>query len=292
MHIKHLLGGGHLLGTKSFGRPLALASSVSLALLLAIMLFPALPDSASAEEATTKVNLTVNPIISVSLQDAITVDVTPNQNDGFNANTTEISVSTNSESGYSLYLKTANGENTLTSQNPTSTGATINAITDPGPGVKPIDFAANTWGYNLSATSAGAATDQTNYKAMPTTDGNPIITTDTPTEADTYNFTIGTKVDTSLPSGTYSNQVVVSAVANPKYVPTIQTFTVEQCQSQASSGNVTVVDTRDGSDYTVRYINGACWMTQNLRLSSGKTLTPEDSNVTSNREIPNNILKN
>ena len=66
----------------------------------------------------------------------------------------------------------------------------------------------------------------------------------------------------------------------------IQDFTLADCQAQASSGNVTVVDSRDNNSYTVRYINNACWMTQNLRLSGGRTLTSADSNVTRNWEFP------
>ena len=66
----------------------------------------------------------------------------------------------------------------------------------------------------------------------------------------------------------------------------IQDFTLADCQAQASSGNVTVVDRRDDNEYTVRYINGACWMTQNLRLSGGRTLTSADSNVTQNWSFP------
>ena len=70
----------------------------------------------------------------------------------------------------------------------------------------------------------------------------------------------------------------------------MQDFTFAQCQAQASNGNVTVVDSRDGSDYTVRYINGNCWMTQNLRLSGGRTLTSADSNVASSWYFPSTSL--
>ena len=45
----------------------------------------------------------------------------------------------------------------------------------------------------------------------------------------------------------------------------IQDYTKATCQTDAASGNVTVTDKRDNNDYTVRYINGNCWMTQNLR---------------------------
>ena len=70
----------------------------------------------------------------------------------------------------------------------------------------------------------------------------------------------------------------------------MQNFTAAQCQAQASNGNVTVVDSRDNNSYTVRYINGACWMTQNLRLAGGQTLTSEDSNVASSWEFPSGSL--
>ena len=240
-------------------------------LLLGAFLFPTLPDSASAEEATTRVELTVSPVISIALANTLTVEVLPEHDGAFNSNTTEISVATNSESGYSLYLKTANGQGTLTSQNPASSGAAINAITDSGTGVKPAEFGTNTWGYNLSETSAGAATDQTDYKAMPTTDGNPVIATDAPTEADTYNFTVGTKVDTSLPSGTYSNQVVVSVVTNPAFIPTLssisnmQEMTPKICAESTENETKQLVDQRDGKKYWVaKLADGNCWMTQDL----------------------------
>lgn len=70
----------------------------------------------------------------------------------------------------------------------------------------------------------------------------------------------------------------------------MQDFTKSQCQSLASSSPVLVQDRRDNSTYTVRYINGNCWMTQNLRLAGGTTVTPSDSNVASNYTIPNTDL--
>ena len=48
----------------------------------------------------------------------------------------------------------------------------------------------------------------------------------------------------------------------------------------------TLTDTRDNNTYTVsKLADGRCWMTQNLRIA-GKTLTPADSDVTSNYTIP------
>ena len=100
----------------------------------------------------------------------------------------------------------------------------------------------------------------------------------------------------------YSNGASYAAPANPSsYTITlyaqweqdityIQDFTLAECQAKASDANFTVVDKRDGNDYTVRYINGNCWMTQNLRLSGGRTLTSTDSNVASSWYFPNTSL--
>ena len=79
----------------------------------------------------------------------------------------------------------------------------------------------------------------------------------------------------------------ISVTLYAQWAPSMQDFTLTQCQSLASDANYTVVDSRDGSDYTVRYINGACWMTQNLRLPGGTMLTTSDSNVTRNYTLPN-----
>ena len=60
-----------------------------------------------------------------------------------------------------------------------------------------------------------------------------------------------------------------SHAGDPNYVPT-----------------VTLADTRDNNTYTVsKLADGKCWMTQNLRIID-KTITPADSNVTTNYTIP------
>ena len=251
------------------------------------MVFPTLPQTAQAEQVPSRVKLTVNPVISISLQNALTVDVLPTQDGTFSSNTAALSISTNNETGYSLYMATGNGENTLTSQNP-GTSDVIAAVNGGDNGVTSAGFGNNTWGYNLSQE---AVSDATAYKAVPTATGDTaIISTSSPTEADTYNLTFGTKVDTSLPSGTYSNDVVVSVVANPAFVPvfdgiqTMQEMTSTICADAAENDTAQLTDTRDGKKYWVtKLADGNCWMTQNLELDlSGRTLTPADSDVSSN----------
>ena len=78
----------------------------------------------------------------------------------------------------------------------------------------------------------------------------------------------------------------------------IQDLTLAQCQQNVgTNGNganvgdiIDVVDKRDKKEYTVRYINGACWMTQNLRYvgdtgsASGKmNMLASTSNITTDK---------
>ncbi len=279
MRLQHNRGGTHLL-----------VGGVSLLtlLILGAMIFPTLPQTAQAEEAESKVSLSVAPVISLSLQDTVAVEVTPTQDGTFSSNTAALSISTNNETGYSLYMATSNGENTLTSQNP-GTSSVISAVNGGDNGVTSSNFGNNTWGYNLSQEAVSSATA---YKAVPTANGDTaLITTSSPTEADTYNLTFGTKVDTSLPSGTYSNDVVISVVANPAFVPvfdgiqTMQEMTSTICADAAENDTAQLTDTRDGKKYWVtKLADGNCWMTQNLDLdlSTSKALTPDDSDVSSN----------
>ena len=103
-----------------------------------------------------------------------------------------------------------------------------------------------------------------------------------------WSTTAGTVASTSTLATTY--EVSDVAVLRLTGAPIMQNFTKARCSSLASSSDYSVVDSRDSSTYTVRYINGNCWMTQNLRLSGNRTLTSSDSNVASNYTLPNNSL--
>ena len=299
------------------------------------------------------------------------MDVAPTTSGTFTSTTSTLNITTNNPSGYDLYLSAADGDNVLRNENP-SVQNTINPTTN---GVTSATMSNNTWGYNLSGGSSTQTPDT--YNAVPK-DGTTALDSTTAPSTTNYNLTFGAKVDTSIASGTYSSEVIISAVAKPVLItinfngngatsgsmspiqvavggqvklpantytktdevftgwntqadgtgtsyddqatytastdPTesdlnvtlyaqwgpnvqyMQNFTKDQCQSFASSSNYTVVDSRDGSDYTVRYINGACWMTQNLRLSSttesggSRVLTSADSNVTRNWTFPTGSL--
>ena len=94
-----------------------------------------------------------------------------------------------------------------------------------------------------------------------------------------------------MPAGTYSTIVTYTAIAEgiPEQY-TMQGFTLTQCTNMDTNENIVLMDTRDGKNYRVtKLADGNCWMTENLALDGGRTLTPEDSNVTENRTLPENI---
>ena len=94
----------------------------------------------------------------------------------------------------------------------------------------------------------------------------------------------------SAPANPSSYTITLYAQWEPEVVGYIQDFTNSQCSSLASTSDVTVRDRRDNNTYTVRYINGNCWMTQNLRIAGGTTLTSTYSNVSSSYTIPTTDL--
>ncbi|MDO4508233.1 MAG: hypothetical protein Q4B65_02530, partial [Candidatus Saccharibacteria bacterium] len=69
-------------------------------------------------------------------------------------------------------------------------------------------------------------------------------------------------------SQTTSNIVTLYAQWE-KAVVYMQDYTLARCQEEATNAAATLTDIRDGNTYTARFINGYCWMTQNLRLAGG-----------------------
>ncbi len=63
----------------------------------------------------------------------------------------------------------------------------------------------------------------------------------------------------------------------------IQDLTKNACQIAATETDFKVYDKRDGNDYKVRYIHGACWMTQNLRITG--EVNSQDSNFSTYESV-------
>lgn len=267
-------------------------SSAAFLLILAAMLFaPAAsqPEASAVEDNSGISTYAATPTVGISLPTSIDfADVLPTPSGATTTATADLTITTSDSAGYSLYLYSSDGDNSLRPK----ISANISKInaTAGGVGLTLSSLEPNTWGYNLGTS---APTDTTTYSAVPTNNSTPIQTkdtSDTNSANDTYTLSFGAKVDTTTASGAYSNALTVAVVAEPRAIIYIQDLTLADCQSRASDAAFTVTDRRDDNDYTVRYINGACWMTQNLRLAGGQTLTSEESNIVGSWEFPNSSL--
>lgn len=269
-------------------------SSAAFLLILASMLFA--PAASQPEALATDDNSGISthaatPTVGISLPTSIDfADVLPTPSGATTTATADLTITTTDSAGYSLYLYSSDGDNSLKPKiSSLANISTINA-TAGDVGLTLSSLEPNTWGYNLGTS---APDDNTTYSAVPTDNSTPIQTKDTSTTNsanDTYTLSFGAKVDSTIASGAYSNALTVAVTAEPRAIVYIQDLTLADCQSRASDADFTVTDRRDDNDYTVRYINGACWMTSNLRLSGGRTLTSADSNVTRNWSFPSTSL--
>ena len=168
-----------------------------------------------------------------------------------------VSVATNNKTGYQLTMSTTSTSLINTADN-TLTIPTLDALSG---GYTTATFQTNKWGYSK---------DSGNYFPFPASEL--LLQNTTATNGDNTDLRFATKIDYTQPSGTYKTTISFNAVTNP-LVDYIQDFTPDMCRTLASADDYTVVDKRDNNDYTVRYINGNCWMTKNLRFI-GKTGDP------------------
>ena len=157
------------------------------------------------DSVATHPSFIVQPVISLALQPTVNVDLVPQSNGSFGATTAKLSVSTNSAEGYSLYMSTVDGSPNLKNSD-ISQSSFIGPTTA---GVNQQNFATNTWGYSLDTL------DNKTYYPVPTSTDNAIKQVSTGSLKDTYDLTFAASVDTSIASGTYTNAVIVSAIANP-----------------------------------------------------------------------------
>ena len=302
MRSKIVRGGGHLLGFSrqagrltrglSFGKLRALAgmSAAALVILLAAMIFPALPEAAQAVEGETEsgVATLANSTVGVSVPASIDfADVMPTMTGATTQATANVNVTTSNSASYELYIYAADGDNTLRPKiSSLANTSVINAIAG-DVGLSSLE--SNTWGYNLGTSAAG---DDATYRAVPKDASAPVQTKDTSaTNAadDTYVLTLAAKVDTTIASGAYSNTLTFAVVAEPAMVTvafngngatsgSMSSIKIPAGDSQALPGNTFV---RSGYDFTgwntaangsgTSYSNGATLTTTTAQ--AGQTVT-------------------
>ena len=168
------------------------------------------PGESSAEDISTLSN---DASLSVALTpEAMNLAVTPTPDGTLASDEMAIQVSTDNTTGYTLALSLAGAETSL--NDPASGGKIQSSIADIN---SPATLSVNTWGWypDSLANNTGNL-----FSALPSiSTPYELKKTSSPTSGsgETTTISFGVNVDTTLPAGSYTNAIVISAVTN--YVP-------------------------------------------------------------------------
>ena len=170
-----------------------------------VLLLNGAPTSAASQSATTTVNVTIDPVISITASPNIEMDITPTTSGQFRTANGNVVISTNNVKGYTTYITSSTTETSLKQPAAAGVSAVIPTVSTSG-----TTISGNGWGWSNNATQFNPV------KATGTTDNSTVFsrtTSATPT-GDNKTLTIGASATTSMPSGTYSNTLLLTAVTN------------------------------------------------------------------------------
>lgn len=213
----------------------------------------------------------LNSTISVAVGDNVGLPITF-EADGtdFVTGSTSITINGTNISGYTVNMSTADGTSNLNPQ-AEGVGQVIGAPNDTL-SITNYRNNLNTWGYSLTTSTPTGATT---YKPVPgsitevdsVSFGNELVD-----RSRNYSLNFALSADSSLPAGEYSNNVMISVVAEPAK-PTMDDITYMQqmapyyCANSDLDKTYTLTDSRNGTKYNVKKMaDGNCWMLQNLAL--------------------------
>ena len=260
--------------------------------------------SSNAADSTTKFEVEIKPVLALAAPPELDFgNITPTNAGTFTSKSVDALVATNAIKGYELYFSSKDEATDMLNTNTAISDKITSSFTGT---VTNTTMGKNNWGYSLNNTDFTAIPKKSGHKQLRNLTAKP--TTDE--LKTTVHF--GTKISTNLVAGNYEKSVLFTAVAHANPAKTLhsiskmQQMTPEICAATTTPNKTattldtdgsqygdpnyaptkTLVDTRDNNTYTVsKLADGKCWMTQNLRIIN-KTLTPTDSDVTSNYTIP------
>ena len=173
---------------------------------VAFSLFSPIVASNAETENTAKVS-TPAGTISLATEDNVTINITPTPTQKIYSKATALKITNSCKKGATITLSTNKSHNNLERQGTDDLAKTINATTATG------DISDNSWGYTL---------DNATYSKVPTKDQSPatIYNTNTATASTTtpenLNLTYAVKTDDTIPSGTYTNDLVYTVNVKPE----------------------------------------------------------------------------
>ena len=252
----------------------------------------------------------VVPAIAISAPDGVQLNFTPTHAGAFESKRMEVEIFTNATAGYELYFSSEDEETDLKHTDIAISNVIPSSFTGP---LTSNNLPNNNWGYSLENVNFNPIPKKSAQAKIKHLDVYPNSENDR-----IQKLYLGLKADASVPSGVYQKKVMFTAIAHENPIPPKGIFTINNMQEMTSNicnknttpnntatqldtdgshhgdpnyvPTKTLTDTRDNNTYTVsKLADGKCWMTQNLRIA-GKTLTPADSDVTSNYTIPASSL--
>ena len=198
------------------------------------------------------------------------VNITPSSAGAFGSTSFDVTVSTN-QPGYTLSMTTSSTSLASTTINPeTNEYFTIPTLDFVSGGYTESNFTRNRWGISI---------DGGNYNAIAAS--QQLKDTDTATNADVTTIGVGANLDLLTASGSYSTTIEFAVVPKVRMLA-IQDITTATCPTTRTL----VYDSRDGQEYYIQKIDSVCWMTSNLNITGGTTLTSAKSNVSSDYALP------
>lgn len=239
-------------------------------------LFPALSSEAEpGSSASSEVGINVKESIKIAIdKDNLVLEdgngntqIAPEASGTLITGDVNVAVTTNAYKGYTVSVYTADSTKAMRHNN-TSVSTAIDSIDtvsgyDASTGAS--DLSANTWGFRkyisgmpsnwfaVGASSSNAAIIDT--KSVPNSDycdslEYPLNTSDcTGDTYDTYQIGFGAKLNTALPAGTYTNNIVFSAITNEgtRYL----TFNANALAGTTVSGSMAPKSIFSGADVTL-----------------------------------------
>ena len=264
--------------------------------------------SSNAADSTTKFEVEIKPVLALAAPPELDFgNITPTNAGTFTSKSVDALVATNATKGYELYFSSKDEATDMLNTNTAISDKITSSFTGT---VTNTTMGKNNWGYSLNNTDFTAIPKKSGHKKLRN------LTTKPTTDELKTTVHFGTKISTNLVAGNYEKSVLFTAVAHANPAKTLhsiskmQQMTPEICAATTTPNKTataldtdgshygdsnyaptkTLTDTRDDNTYTVsKLADGKCWMTQNLRIID-KTLTPADSDVTSNYTIPASSL--
>ena len=180
--------------------------------------------SAAADSSTSTVSATVSSVISISTPGTVSISVTPTANGMLSSASDTVTVSTNNITGYNLKLADSDATTSLSD----GAGHTIAASSNNMAGATTLT--SGTWGFALASGTTGIApnnfdasyssvtnvTGATSKWAGVPASGSGVVIKSTSANAtnDTTSVFYAVKIDTTQPTGTYSDTVTYTALTN------------------------------------------------------------------------------